>query len=203
MQLAGMEMWRQKFYLLTYRVIVITNYCSDCVSSGGLGMRKMLLLVSILTMAAVGFAFAGGIQSLQPEDLPEAEKCAACHNVNQNYAELSRGAHKGLKCLDCHLPGTVQRAKYDSKNCSFSRLGYHDKDGNWIECVDGNLACLRCHKEMGINNSKKKCWSCHMQVRGTDRIVIVKDKKEPLVPENVRETKKRPHLNHAFSYHAR
>lgn len=166
-------------------------------------MKRFLLVLFTLGITASGMAFAGGIKGPQPESLAPGEKCAACHNVGQIYQELLQGRHRGLECLDCHLPGAVQRAKYESKDCSFSRLGYHDREGTWIECVDGNLACLRCHKELGINNSKEKCWSCHMQVKGTDTIVIVKDKKAPLTPENIRDTKRKPHLNHAFSYHGK
>jgi hypothetical protein len=85
-----------------------------------------------------------------PEKFPPPEKCATCHDITRTYEELLRSRHSELKCLDCHVPGKVQRAKYESKDCSFSRLGYHDKEGEWIECTDGSPK----------NNLAKKSWQC-------------------------------------------
>lgn len=147
-------------------------------------------------------SYTGGkIKGPQPEKFPPPEKCAGCHNVTQIYEELSLGVHKELKCLDCHMPGKVQRAKYESKDCSFSRLGYHQKQGEWIECTDSNQACLRCHEP--ISNTTEKCWSCHMLQEGTDQVIILKDKMRPRTPENIRETKKVAHRNHTFKRHGK
>ncbi|NVL89697.1 MAG: hypothetical protein HWN69_01705 [Desulfobacterales bacterium] len=143
----------------------------------------------------------GEIKGPLPKKFPPPEKCAKCHNIPIVYEELSRGPHNKLKCLDCHIPGKVQRARYESKDCSFSRLGYHERGGNWIECADGNQSCLRCHK--AISNTAEKCWSCHMPEGGMDELVILKDKKAPRTPENIRETKKIAHRNHTFKRHGR
>ncbi|MFZ6016295.1 MAG: hypothetical protein ACOYU0_01515 [Nitrospirota bacterium] len=94
----------------------------------------------------------------------------------------------------------VQRIKYESKDCSFYRLGYHDKDGNWIE-VKGNEGCLRCHEPMGIKNTTEKCWSCHMPESGFDEIIILKDKTKPRTPDSIREIKKLQHKSHIFKIH--
>ena len=161
---------------------------------------SILAVFAFCTTCATGYT-GGKIKGPQPEKFPPSEKCAKCHNVPQVYEELSMGLHKQLKCLDCHIPGKVQRAKYESKDCGFSRLGYHEKEGNWIECADGNLVCLRCHE--GISNSAEQCWSCHMRENGTDEIVILKDKEAPRTPENIRETKKVAHRNHTFKRHVK
>lgn len=143
---------------------------------------------------------AGKIKGPQPEKFPPPQKCANCHNVLQVYEELSAGPHKELKCLDCHIPGKVQRAKYESKDCGFARLGYYEQAGNWIECADGNLVCLRCHE--GISNSGEQCWSCHMGENGMDEIVILKNKEAPRTPENIRETERVIHRNHTLKHHS-
>ena len=143
----------------------------------------------------------GQIKGPQPEKFPPPEKCANCHNVPLIYEELFQSAHKELKCLDCHIPGKVQLEKYAMKDCSFSRLGYHEKDGNWIECVDSNKVCLRCHK--AVSNTEAECSSCHMTESGTDEIVIVKDKKAPMTPENIRATKEVTHRKHTLKRHGK
>lgn len=164
-------------------------------------MKKTIGLTILFVCVAFSLCFANEtIKGPLPEKLPPPEKCAACHNIPQMSNELSQSGHKDLKCFDCHLPGAIQRAKYESKDCSFKRLGYHDKEGNWVE-VKENEACLRCHKSKGIKNTSEKCWSCHMPEAGVDEVVILKDKTKPRTPDNIRETKKLPHKSHIFKTH--
>ncbi len=165
--------------------------------------KRLILVCSVLFVFAFLTTGYGDekIKGPLPEKFPPSEKCAACHNVPNIYKELSQGVHKESKCLDCHVPGKVLRAKYESKDCSFTRLGYHEKEGYWIECADGNKACLRCHE--AISNTAEKCWSCHMPESGMDEIVILKDKKAPRTPENIRETKKVTHRDHTFKRHGK
>lgn len=154
-------------------------------------------------LVCVGFcpAYASNVlKGPLPEKLPPSEKCSGCHNVSQIHEEVLQSVHKELKCVDCHLPGCVQKAKYESKDCSFYRSGYHDKDGNWVEAT-GNEACLRCHKANGISDTGEKCWSCHMPQDGVDKLVIVKDKKMPPTGDNIREIKNLPHKSHIFKVH--
>jgi len=164
-------------------------------------MKTIIVFTALFVGVCFSPVFAGEvIKGPLPETLSPPEKCSACHNIPQQIKELSRSAHKDLKCLDCHLPGAVQRVKYESKDCGFSRLGYHDKDGNWME-VTGNEGCLRCHEAMGIKNTNEKCWSCHMPEMGLDELIILKDKTKPQTPENIRETKKLAHRSHTFKVH--
>lgn len=121
-------------------------------------------------------------------------------NLLKEYARGLKSARSDLKCLDCHLPGAVQRTKYESKDCSFYCLGYHEKNGNWVE-FEGNEVCLRCHAATGIKNTDEKCWSCHMTREGADKIYILKDKTAPATPDNIREIKEVPHKSHAFKQH--
>lgn len=161
---------------------------------------SFLVVFALCTTCATSYT-VGNIKGPEPEKFPPPEKCAKCHNVPQVYEELSKGPHKELKCLDCHIPGKVQLTKYDSKDCSFSRLGYHEKEGNWIECADGNQVCLHCHE--AVSDTTEKCWSCHMHESGTDEIIILKNKKAPRTPENIRETKKVAHKDHTFKRHGK
>lgn len=166
-------------------------------------MKKTMVFAALLICVAFCLVYASDtIKGHLPEKFPPSEKCSACHDINQTYKELSQSAHNDLNCLDCHLPGAVQRIKYESKDCGFHRLGYHDKDGQWVEVV-GNEVCLRCHAAEGIKNTAEKCWSCHMTQAGVDNIRILKDKKAPPTPDNIREIKEVPHRSHIFMYHFR
>ncbi len=166
-------------------------------------MKKIMLLTTLFICVVFGLVYADDvIKGPLPEKFPPPEKCSACHDVPQTYKELLKSAHKELRCLDCHVPGAVQRLKYESKDCSFYRLGYHEKDGNWIEAVR-NEVCLRCHAAKGIKNPAEKCWSCHMSQDGVDKIRILKDKKVPPTPDNIREIKEVPHRSHTFKKHIR
>ncbi|MEW6214832.1 MAG: hypothetical protein AB1478_06455 [Nitrospirota bacterium] len=166
-------------------------------------MKKVIVLTALYICICFCLVYASEIiKGPLPEKFPPPEKCSACHNVPQTSKELSQSAHKDLKCLDCHLPGVVQRIKYESKDCGFYRLGYHDKEGNWLE-VTKNEGCLRCHAAKGIKDTTEKCSACHMPEAGIDEIVILKDKTKPRIPDNIRETKKLSHKSHIFKIHLR
>jgi len=164
-------------------------------------MKKILLFSVLFICISFSLVFAGDvIKGPMPEKLPSAEKCAACHDVSNIYKELLQSGHKHLKCFDCHLPGKIQNIKYEWKDCNYYRLGYHEKDGNWIE-AKGNDVCLRCHGAMGIRNTSEKCSTCHMLQEGVDKIVMVKDRALPPTPDNTKEAKEVPHKVHTFKYH--
>ena len=165
-------------------------------------MKKTLLFTTLFICIAFSLVFAGEVikGGPLPEKVAPPEKCATCHNVPHIYKELLQSKHKDFKCVDCHLAGTIQRIKYDMKDCTYYRMGYHEKDGNWIE-ASVNDVCVRCHGAMGRENTAEKCSSCHMAQEGIDKIVMVKDRKAPVSPDNIKETKEVPHKSHTFKHH--
>lgn len=167
-------------------------------------MKKTVsFAVLILFCAGTWTAYADDIiKGPLPEKFPGPEKCAACHQIDKTSMELKQSGHADLKCLDCHIPGGVQRKRYESKDIAFERLGYHQQKGDWVETT-GNKVCLRCHAEMGRKDTNEKCWSCHMLEDGTDKLIIVKDKKLPPGPDNIRRTKILPHKSHKFTIHGK
>ena len=168
-------------------------------------MKKVVLIILLFGFMMISdsvFAEQSIIKGPLPEKFPSAEKCSACHNIPFVYNELSQSAHKDLQCYDCHLPGGVQRGKYKSEDCNFYRLGYHDKNGKWVE-TSKNEVCLRCHMDKQIMNSNAECWSCHMTEAGIDKLVLVKDKKSPPEGDNIKEIKELIHRSHSFRVHTR
>jgi hypothetical protein len=167
-------------------------------------MKKSVLFTFLLIICAGCQTVYSGhtIKGPLPETFPGPEKCAACHKISQTSEELKQSGHEDLQCLDCHIPGVVQKEKYKSKNISFERLGYHKQKGNWVEAKE-NEVCLRCHAENGIEDTKDKCWSCHMSESGSDNLVFVKDKRLPPNGDNIKSIKKLPHKSHNFKVHSK
>ena len=168
-------------------------------------MKKLILITLLfifMMISGLVFAEESIIKGPLPENFPPGDKCAACHNVQTVYEEVSQSAHNDLKCYDCHLPGGVQRGKYKTEDCNFYRLGYHHKNGDWIETSE-NEVCLRCHMDKKIMDSNAECWSCHMPEAGIDKLVLVKDKKSPPEGDNIKKIKKLIHRSHSFRVHTR
>ena len=161
----------------------------------------VLFTLLIIIIAGCRTVYSGNtIKGPSPENFPGPEKCAACHKISRTNKELQQSGHKDLQCFDCHIPGVVQKEKYESEDISFEKLGYHQQKGSWMESK-GNEICLRCHAENGIKDTKEKCWSCHMSESGTDNLVFVKDKKLPPTGDNIKYIKKLPHKSHNFTVH--
>lgn len=162
---------------------------------------KRLTLAMLLTFILSGPAAAETIiHGDPPEKCPTPEKCAQCHIEDRFYNEMSASAHADLSCFDCHLPGVVQKNKYEREDRSFRRLGYHIEGDKWHEAM-GNDVCLRCHTNENPENVSQSCWSCHMPITGESNIVFQKVKAEPPEGDNIREIKKMPHRSHLFRYH--
>ncbi len=167
-------------------------------------MKRATEIAIILFML---FAFTGLSAGIEltgppPDKLPAPKECANCHHVNRNFEELEESAHASMSCLECHVPGKAQKSKYPPEKEGFTHLGYFAGHGTWIE-TQGNGVCLRCHGDKKNLALEMKCWDCHMPVMGVDDFVIVKDKKKPPVPENIKVLKRMLHRNHSFTFHVR
>ena len=164
-------------------------------------MKGIIFLTGLIVCISSGFVLADNIiTGSKPDELPSPDQCGTCHMNPGTYDELTQSSHQDLSCFDCHLPGAVQKSKYERKDCSFNRLGYHIKDGKWYE-ASANEVCLRCHEGQMTGNASDKCWSCHMPVTGVDELIFLKDKKQPPSEDNIREVKKMPHRSHSFRVH--
>ncbi len=138
--------------------------------------KQFVVLGLLLCLACYNIAFADSGRELKgpsPENIPATNECGKCHGAEYIYDEMISGSHQDLQCYDCHIPGGVQQGEYNSEENSFSRLGFHKAGEIWLETI-GNDVCLRCHVEKGINNTKEKCWTCHMPSDGRfDRIIPI------------------------------
>lgn len=164
-------------------------------------MKGAIFLTVLIVCIGSGFVLADNIiNGPKPDELPSPNQCGSCHMNQGTYDELTQSSHQDLGCFDCHLPGAVQKLKYERQDCSFNRLGYQIEAGKWHE-ASANDVCLQCHEGQMAGNQSDKCWSCHMPVTGVDKLVFLKDKKQPPSEDNIREIKKLPHRSHSFRFH--
>lgn len=141
-------------------------------------MRRKRLLWALAVVATLGLA--GLYVSFGPPQLmaktSKAEFCGTeCHVMEPEHAAWQHSVHRGIECVDCHLPHDNVANYYLWKGIDGGRdifdfntnripdpitLGEHGK-----RTVKAN--CLRCHGEMvsRIETGDRECWDCHRQLR--------------------------------------
>jgi cytochrome c nitrite reductase small subunit len=141
-------------------------------------MKTIFLVVVVLLGLGI---LAGGFAAFGPPGLyaksESPEFCASCHNMEPQYeAWFHAGAHRTIKCVDCHLPNDTLAAHLAWKSLTGMRdlLEWHLglasgepkaslRTQGWIQAN-----CQRCHAElMGRVNEDRWCWTCHRQFQHT------------------------------------
>jgi cytochrome c nitrite reductase small subunit len=139
--------------------------------------KKIIMLAAVLLCAG---AAAGAYIVFMPGGLYEysesPEFCAKCHLHDGHYKDFNHAAaHRGKKCVDCHLPndnkiehlfwksvdGNKDLALFFAGNFSDTpRLSAHGK-----KVVQNN--CIRCHSEVvfKLDMAGRDCVSCHRSIR--------------------------------------
>ncbi|RPI97907.1 MAG: cytochrome c nitrite reductase small subunit, partial [Chloroflexi bacterium] len=107
-----------------------------------------------------------------------AETCANCHIMRDQYDGWNRSSHKSVaKCVDCHLPHDVI-GKWAIKGLNGLRHSYYFTTGDFEEPIritkfDADIVqenCVRCHQtvtSMVITNPEGeavRCVTCHGNV---------------------------------------
>jgi cytochrome c nitrite reductase small subunit len=121
----------------------------------------------VLLAAAGAFMLFGPPRMIELTESPEF--CARCH-ANQ-AGDWPHSAHRGERCIDCHLPNDNFADHYLWKSIDggkdvffhFSGLG----DGNDTGLTEHGKKvlqanCIRCHTGMVAHiNQKRSCIDCH------------------------------------------
>ena len=138
---------------------------------------KILVLLAVLGGAVGVFVAFGPPQLMAKTESPLF--CSSCHVMESQYeAWFNVGAHRTIRCVDCHLPHESVIAYYFEKG----RQGMHDvyvfSTGTTPELIRANehsqeiiqQNCIRCHEEtvesivMGPQAFDRNCWDCHRDV---------------------------------------
>jgi cytochrome c nitrite reductase small subunit len=137
-----------------------------------LGFFRLLLVICVAGAAAGGFAAFGPPNLLAKSESPGF--CASCHVMEAEYeAWFHEGAHRRLKCVDCHLPGDSLAAHFFWKSID----GMKDVVVFNSGLVPENIAisehgratvqanCLRCHATaVEMIDQTRGCTDCHRRL---------------------------------------
>jgi cytochrome c nitrite reductase small subunit len=143
--------------------------------SAASGKKKTIRILGLLVLAAVatGIFMGFGPPGLYARS-GTPDFCAGCHVMQTEYESwMHAGAHRRIKCIDCHLP-----------NDNLPRhLTWKSIDGMWDVFVfySGRVPetirlsqhgatilqenCKRCHAEIVSRiNEDRDCWQCHRRL---------------------------------------
>jgi len=141
-------------------------------------LKSRTCWLSLLVLVAVGVGlgvFLGWGPPRLYAKTGSPEFCGSCHVMESRYeAWFHAGAHRRVKCVDCHLPndtslnhalwkaldgGKEFLVFYTGRVAEDIRLSSHG-----AKVLKEN--CLRCHAEtMARVNEDRNCWECHRRLR--------------------------------------
>ncbi len=101
--------------------------------------------------------------------------CASCHVMEEQHTAWRHGgAHRGIRCVDCHLPNDNAARHYLWKGIDGMKdvIVFHSgripdpltlsRHGQKV--VQEN--CIACHREaVSAMVTSRRCWECHQQTR--------------------------------------
>ena len=137
------------------------------------GKSLLGLLVFLAIAAILGAFLAFGPPGLYAKT-GSPEFCGSCHVMESRYeAWFHAGAHRRVKCVDCHLPNdtafnhALWKALDGGKEFLFFHTGRVSEDirlsTHGAKVLKEN--CLMCHTEtMARTNEDRNCWSCHRRL---------------------------------------
>ena len=140
--------------------------------------RSRRLVVAALAAVFGGAAVAAFVLLGPPQLLAKSESpafCAGCHVMGDQHAAWSHaGAHRRIRCVDCHLPNgnPVEHYVWKSIDGMKDVIAFHSGQvpdpiklsGHGAEVVQAN--CIRCHEAtVARMDQTRQCWGCHRQLR--------------------------------------
>lgn len=127
--------------------------------------------LGVLVLAAAGglFALLGPPQMLAKSE--EASFCVSCHvHETQFEAWFQVGAHRNVRCVDCHLPNDNLASHYVWKSIDGMKdvaVFYSGRAPDYLKLSDHarevvQANCIRCHESrVAMIDQERECWSCH------------------------------------------
>ena len=130
---------------------------------------KALTGVAILAGALGLFVSFGPPQLMAKTETPLF--CSSCHVMQSQYeAWFHVGAHRTIRCVDCHLPHGNLPAYYLWKSIDGLKdvvVFYSGRTPETIEISQRGerfvrANCIRCHAErVAMIDQERNCWDCH------------------------------------------
>jgi cytochrome c nitrite reductase small subunit len=149
----------------------LSGYPSDEVERMNLLKRhwKLLVLLVVVFSGLGVFAAFGPPQLMALSESPLF--CSSCHVMESEYeAWFHVGAHRSIRCVDCHLPHQNLPLHYIWKTIDGMKdvaVFYSGRVPETIEITERaqnvlRANCIRCHSErVALINQDRNCWECH------------------------------------------
>ncbi len=103
--------------------------------------------------------------------------CASCHVMEaQHTAYMHNGAHRRLKCVDCHLPNGNVATHYIWKSIDGMKDVLVFNSGKVPDHITISehgakvlkTNCIRCHETLVSQmDTSRDCWKCHRRITHT------------------------------------
>ncbi len=134
---------------------------------------RTILLVGIgFVLVAALFVLWGPLDLLAKSDKPEF--CNGCHVMESQYeAWIHAGAHRRIKCVDCHLPHENMAVHYVWKSIDGVKDAVVFYSGSVPEDISLSAHgksvvqanCIRCHETtVEMISQERICWDCHRRI---------------------------------------
>ncbi|MEW5910200.1 MAG: NapC/NirT family cytochrome c [Thermodesulfobacteriota bacterium] len=133
--------------------------------------RKYLILLGILFIAGGGGVFLsfGPPQLMAKTETPLF--CSSCHVMQSEFeAWFNVGAHRTIRCVDCHLPHQNLPVYYFWKSVDGLKDVMVYYSGTTPETITISkkqekvvqVNCIRCHtSRVERIDPNRNCWECH------------------------------------------
>jgi cytochrome c nitrite reductase small subunit len=131
------------------------------------------LIIAFAILVVLIFLLVGPPRLLAKSESPAF--CVSCHVMEEQHAAWSHaGAHRRIRCVDCHLPNANHLAHYFWKSIDGMKDVVSFNSGmvperitlskHGTKVVQSN--CIRCHAEaVSQMDTTRQCWKCHRQLR--------------------------------------
>jgi cytochrome c nitrite reductase small subunit len=130
---------------------------------------KVILLAAVAAGAIGAFLAFGPPQLMAKSESPLF--CSSCHVMQSQYeAWFNVGAHRTIRCVDCHLPNQNLPAHFLWKSIDGMKdvvVFYSGQTPEVINISERGKGfvrenCIRCHAErVAMINQERNCWDCH------------------------------------------
>lgn len=139
---------------------------------GRLRVLKYLVVLGVIAGGVGAFMMFGPPKLLAKSETPDF--CASCHVMEAQFdAWFHEGAHRSIKCVDCHLPHGNVATHYAWKSIDGMKdmvIFYSGRVPEQIrisehgqEVLQSN--CVRCHAAtVDMIDNQRQCWSCHRRL---------------------------------------
>ncbi|RPH51381.1 MAG: cytochrome c nitrite reductase small subunit [Desulfobacteraceae bacterium] len=137
--------------------------------------RSQKTIIAIILVASAGglFIMFGPPKLMAKTETPDF--CASCHVMESQFeAWFHTGAHRSIRCIDCHLPQENIGAYYTWKSIDGMKDVFIFYSGRVPETIrlsaHGERTvrsnCTRCHETIVDKIDRtRNCWECHRRLQ--------------------------------------